>query len=173
MSRSSEENITRTTLYLPKYLHAKAIESKVNMSKEFTRYLETVLYGTGTLDIQHQYESMCDREKALQIEIASVQTRITELKSMLDSHDAKLSVEEDLYQKFIKHVHARITNSIEGNIPLDPLKLYHYWKSDFFSNNGFRKDMVEKVIGLVDAGRFDFESFEKMRRGDVLESDKA
>lgn len=168
LNKSNESKITRTTIYLPSYIHAKAKEVDLNFSQEFTRYLETVLFGSDTLDIQHQYESMLEREKSLQIELTSVRSRLVELKKLLDTHDARLSTEQKLYEKFVRHVDNRISNCTKGNLAIDFDKLYHFWKSDFFPVNGFSKDMVQLVFNMVDSGCFDFNVFEKLRRGESI-----
>ena len=165
----SENNIKRTTIYLPKYLHSKAIEAKINFSKEFQRYLEMMLFGENTSDVQFQYDQLVERERSLQIELTSITTRKDELKKLLDKHDARVEAEQHLYYKFVGHVNNCITNSIKGGIGLDLNKLRSHWRSDFFPENGLKTCTVEQVLHLVDGGRFDFDCFEKLRKGDVLE----
>ena len=166
----SENNIKRTTIYLPKYLHSKAIEARINFSKEFQIYLETVLFGENTADVQFQYDKLCEREQNLQIELMSIKSRKDELKKLLDKHDARVQHEQSLYDKFIRHVHNRITNSKKANIPLNVDQLRVFWRNDFFPENGLKNRTVEQVIDLVDCDKFDFDCFRRLRKGDVLET---
>jgi len=166
---SNEHKITRTTIYLPSYLHAKAKESEINFSKEFQRYLEMMLFGENTSDVEFQYNKLCEREQNLQIELTSIKSRKDELKKLLDKHDARLEAEQHLYHKFVGHVNNCITNSVQGGIGLDFNKLRSHWRSDFFPENGLKTHTVEQVLHLVDSGHFDFDCFEKLRKGDILE----
>jgi len=166
----SEERIVRTTLYIPKYLHAKAKDANLNISREVKRYLETVLFGGDNFDVKHQYDVMCEREKILQIELSSIKSRKDELKILLDKIDVSMKTEQDLYNRFVAHVNNRISNCTSANIPLDTRALCRYWKSDFFPDNGMKEQVVLDVLGLIDAGRFDFDCFQRLRRGDVLET---
>ena len=166
--KSSENKIKRTTLYIPDYLHAKAKEANINFSKEFQRYLEMMLFGENTSDVQFQYDKLCERERNLQVEITSIKSRKDELKKLLDKHDARVEAEQHLYHKFIGHVNNCITNSIKGGIGLDLNKICSHWKNDFFPENGLKTKTVEQVLHMVDGGRFDFDCFERLRKGDIL-----
>ena len=95
----SEETISRTTLYIPKYLHIAAKERQINFSKEFTRYLETILYGENGDDIRHQYEQLLSKKKTLSAELISVNSRLHELKQIMDEASDKLRSEQELYDK--------------------------------------------------------------------------
>ena len=167
--KSNEHKIKRTTLYIPDYLHSKAKEANINFSKEFQRYLEMMLFGENTSDIQFQYNQLVEREKSLQIELSSIVSRKDELKALLDKHDARKEAEHHLYDKFLGHVNNCIMNSIKGGIGLDMNKLRVHWKSDFFPENGLKNRTVEQVLSMVDCGKFDFDCFERLRKGDVIE----
>jgi hypothetical protein len=145
-------------------------DTNLNISREVTRYLENVLYGVDTSDVQHQYTLLCEREKNLQTELTGIQTRKDELKTLLDKVDVTLKLEQDLYNRFVAHVNNRISSCTSANIPLDTRALCRYWKSDFFQDNGMKEQVVLDVLGLIDAGRFDFDCFQRLRRGDVLET---
>ena len=85
-----EDNIVRSTIYCPKYLHNKAKEAGVNISKELTSYLETILFGDNVHDVKHQMEQLRNKKKTLQTELAAVDNRMKELSKIIVELDSKL-----------------------------------------------------------------------------------
>lgn len=166
---SKEDSITRTTLYLPKYLHETAKDAGVNFSKEFTRYLETVLYGDQPDDMRVQYDQLKQQEKKLEDQLTSVRTRLKEISEMLETVDERIRSERELYERFLKNAHARIRTGKQG-ANIDYGKLASFWKHDFFPGNGVTKDLAKTLLARIDCDDFDFDSFKKLRRGANLES---
>jgi len=165
-----ENAISRTTLYLPKYLHSAAKEAGLNFSQEFKRYLETVLFGEETCDLQYQLNKVQERKKQLQIELNSLNSREEELSKLLDEHDVKLTAEKELFKKFLGYMNNRIKNAESGGVGFDFNQAAHYLKQDFFPKNGLNASMVHDIIRLVKKNDFDFENFKTLRKGGSLEN---
>ena len=166
----SEEDISRTTLYLPKYLHSAAKEAGLNFSKEFCRYLETILFGDETCDLQFQLNKVQERKKQLQVELTTLSTREEELQKMLQEHDVKLTAEKQLYEKFLGYMNNRIKNAERAGINIDPNQASRYLKQDYFPKNGLNKNCVVEIIRLIQKDNFDFEDFKTLRKGGSLEN---
>ena len=164
----SEESIYRTTLYIPKYLHNAAKDANINFSKEVTRYLETVLFGDNQQNIQMQYQKLLDHKKNLECELASVSSRLMEVKKIMDESTERIRNEQELYGKFMKNAHARIRTGKQGG-SIDYNKLASFWRHDFFPKNGLNHDAAERILTLIDRDSFDFDSFKKLRRGAPIE----
>jgi len=162
---SREDHITRTTLYLESHLHSKAKEAGVNLSKEVSRYLETILFGDDVGDVQYQLSHVDERIKDLNTELTSLKARREQLIGMIDEHDAKLVVEQNVFNKFINHVTNILSNKDTG-YSIDVSRLKSHWKRDYFSNNGRLSDkIVKNVIHKVDVKKFTFDDFQLLRRG--------
>ena len=162
---TSEDNIIRSTIYCPRYLHNKAKEAGINISKELTNYLETILFGDNAGDVQYQLDQLYNKKKTLEVELVTVQSRIGELERIVSEHDARLIVEKKFYDKFLKHCQGHIKNSEIGNISLDCNHLCHYWKKEYFDNS-ISEVFVKKVLYQVKQEDFSFEQFQRFRRGD-------
>lgn len=154
---------------MPKYLHSKAKESGLNLSKEITFYLNTVLFGDQVSDVNYQLEQINNRLKDIDIEKTTLLTRKSELEKIINEHDLKLSVEKTLYNRFINHVNNRIDNSINGNITLDINRILNFWASDFFPGNGVNKQTVIDVFELAKKNDFNFDDFCCIRRCGSIE----
>ena len=165
---TKEDSITRTTVYLPNYLHAKMREAGINLSRETTNYLETILFGDKVTDIYHQLQQLEDREKTLQIELTTIRARRSELQKLANEHDAKLSAEKNLCSRFLMHCKGHIKNAKTGKLSLDLSKLKRYWRQDYFPGNGLSEKDVDFVLNLVDKDKFTFDQFKVLRRGDTL-----
>jgi len=165
---SKEDNIVRTTAYMPKYLHNKAKEAGINISKELTTYLETILFGDNTTDVKYQMDQLRDKKKTLEVEITTVNMRIKDLEKLLDEHDSKLVVEKKRYQRFVNHCRGQIKNSELGHISIDYQHLKSYWGKDYFSNNGMNMGDVKDILHRVKKDSFSFEDFQSIRRGGSL-----
>jgi len=163
-----EDGIVRSTFYCPQYLHNKAKEAGLNISKELKNYLETILFGDNTGDINYQLEELVAKKKTLEVELTSVKSRIKELRVLLSEHDFKLATEKKLYDKFLNHCKGHIKNSQDSNIPLNVKRLGSYWRQDYFSGNGLSESNVLKVINTVKKDCFSFDDFTRLRRGDVF-----
>ena len=168
----TEENITRTTLYLPKYLHCAAKEADLNFSKEFCRYLETILFGEEASSLSFQLEKVRERKKNLQVELTSLNAREDELVKMLGEHDAKMTAERNLYDKFIRYMHNRITVATDprNTSGIDLRQAASVLKRDYFPKNGFHPELVEDIMDRVHRGCFDFDCFKTLRKGGNLEN---
>ena len=164
-----EEHISRTTLYLPKYLHNAAKEANLNFSKEFTRYLETILFGEESSDLGFQLDKIRERKKTLQIELTSLNTREKELVKLLKDHDVKVSAEKNLYDKFIRYMNGRISNAKEAGTGIDLERAAVFLKQDYFPKNGLGPNLVEEIINRVDNDCFDFDCFKTLRKGGSFE----
>lgn len=165
---SREDSITRTTCYLPSYLHTKAQEAGLNLSKELKLYLETVLFGDQVSDIQHQLDQLDNRIRSIKIELTSLNARRKELLKIVNEHDAKLSAEKNLCSRFLMHCKGHIKNAKTGKLSLDLSKLKRYWRQDYFPGNGLSEKDVDFVLNLVDKDKFTFDQFKVLRRGDTL-----
>jgi len=165
----NEESIYRTTLYLPKYLHNAAKDAGINFSKEMTRYLETVLFGDNQQHIHMQYQKLLDHKKNLECELASVNSRLVEIKRVMDESTEQLRSEQELYGKFMRNAQARIRTGKQGG-SIDYNKLASFWRHDFFPKNGLKSDTAERILTMVDQDSFDFDCFKKLRRGVSFEA---
>ena len=163
-----EEHITRTTCYLPTHLHKTAKDAGINFSKEFARYLETIFYGDNQQNIQMQYQKLLDHKKNLECELASVTSRLIEVKKIMDESTEMIREEHVLYSKFMNNAHARIRTGKQGG-SIDYNKLASFWRHDFFPKNGLNHDAAERILTLIDRDSFDFNSFKKLRRGAPIE----
>jgi len=161
-----EENIVRSTIYCPRYLHNKAKEAGINISRELTNYLETILFGDNVMDVNYQLDQLRDKKKILQIELTTVNSRIEELNKLVDEHDVKITAEKNLYDKFLNHCKGHIKNSMDNNLPLNVKRLGLYWNQDYFSGNGLNEKSVLRVIDCVKKQVFSFDDFQSLRRGD-------
>ena len=166
----NEDSITRTTLYIPKYLHSAAKDAGLNFSKEFKRYLETVLFGEETSDLQYQLTKVQERKKQLQIELTSLDAREKELSKLLGEHDVKMAREKQLYEKFLGYMNNRIKNSEQNGLNIDPRQAARFLRQDYFPKNGLDKNCVLQIIRLVKHDDFDFDCFRTLRKGGSLEN---
>lgn len=164
----AEDNIVRSTIYCPKYLHDKAKEANINISHELTCYLETILFGDNVTDVNYQYEQLFQRKKNLELELVTINSRLTKLKKLIKEHDSKLIVEKNKFNKFMNHCRGILKNSVDGQIPVDENKICSYWEKDYFQGNGLDKKMVLTVFKLVENDKFDFETFKSIKRGESL-----
>lgn len=162
---SNEDGIVRTTAYMPKYLHNKAREAGINISKELTTYLETVLFGDNTTDVQYQMDQLQNKKKSLEIELTTVSSRITDLEKLLKEHDSKLISEKKKFQRFINHCKSHIRNSETGKISIDYEHLKTYWCKDYFPSNGMKVGEVKDILYTVKKDKFCFEDFQTLCRG--------
>jgi len=167
---SKEDSITRSTIYLPTYLHSAAKEANLNFSKEISRYLETILFGEETSDLNFQLDKVRERKKQIQIELTSLKTRETELVSLLDEHDSKLTAEKNLYEKFIRYMNNRIDNANRTGVGIDPRQAARFLKQDYFPKNGLNSQMVNEIIDRVARDCFDFDCFKLLRKGGSFEN---
>jgi hypothetical protein len=165
-----EDAISRTTLYLPKYLHTAAKEAGLNFSQEVKRYLETVLFGEETSDLQYQLNKIRDRKKQLQIELTSLVAREEELSKLLSEHDVKMKSEKELYEKFLGYMNNRIKNAEKVGISIDFNQAARFLRQDYFPKNGLGSDCVAEIIRLVKKDDFDFEDFRTLRKGGSLDN---
>jgi len=161
----NEDHIIRSTIYFPRYLHNKAKEAGINISKEIKNYLETILFGENVGDVQYQLEQLYTKKKTLEVEIVTVKSRIDELEKKASEHDVKLIAEKKFYDKFLKHCQGHIKNSEIGKHSLDYNHLCHYWKKEYFDNN-IDRVFVKDVLHMIKQNDFSFEQFQKSRRGD-------
>lgn len=142
----------------------------MNFSKEFTRYLETVLFGEETSNIQYQLDKVQERKKQLQIELSSLKAREQELSKMLQEHDVKMTAEKELYHKFLGYMNNRINNAEDTNIGIDFNQAARFLKQDYFPKNGLSSKSVAEIIRLVKKEKFDFEDFRTLRKGGSLDN---
>lgn len=164
-----EENITRSTVYMPKYLHNKAKQAGLNLSQEVKTYLETILFGDDTQDVSFQLNQLINKKKQLQIELTTVDARIVELETLMKEHDGKKQFEQKLFQKFVNHCKGHIKNSTDNNLPLNTKHLMSYWQKDYFPDNGLKEKNVLVVLDQIKKDCFDFDCFQQLRRGDMIE----
>ena len=172
MNLNNEESIVRSTIYLKKHIHAAGKEAGINFSQEFSRYLETILFGEEVSDLSFQLDKVRDRKKNLQIELTSLNARETELVKMLGEHDAKMAAERSLYDKFIRYMHNRITVATDprNTSGIDIRQAASVLKRDYFPKNGFHPELVEDIMDRVHRGCFDFDCFKTLRKGGNLEN---
>lgn len=166
----SEENIIRSTYYCPKYLHNKAKEAGINISKELTTYLETILFGDNVCDVTHQREQLAQKKKSLEIELTSINSRILELDNLIEEHDVKLAIDQKLFDRFLNHCKGRIKNAESGQMSIDYRHLLTYWKKDYFPGNGMNEKTTIQIIDKIRKNSFEFEDFKALRKGDVFEN---
>lgn len=162
----NEESIVRSTIYCPRYLHNKAKEAGINISRELKNYLETILFGDNVFDVKQQLEELLDKKKTLQVELATVTSRIDELNKLMGEHDVKAAAEKNLYKKFLNHCKGHIKNSMDNGLPLNVKRMCSYWTQDFFSGNGLNERSALKVLDGVKKQSFSFDDFQVLRRGD-------
>lgn len=142
----------------------------MNFSKEFTRYLETVLFGEETSNLQYQLDKVRKRKKQLQIEISSLNAREQELSKLFEEHDVKIAAEKELFKKFIGYMNNRISNAEKSNIGIDFNQAARFLKNDYFPKNGMGTYTVAQIIKLVKKEKFDFEHFRTLRKGGKIEA---
>jgi len=160
-----EDHIVRTTVYLPHYLHAKGKQLKINFSKEFEIYLKTRFYDDDFQSLEMQLEEAKERVKKLSAELSVWKKRISELEKTIQEHDTRIALEKNEYSNFIRHAKARIEQSEQ--IGIDYHLLLQFWKKQFFKNNDIDIKFVKRILFLVKIDKFSFETFQKLRRGEL------
>jgi|GEM_PF-5209612 len=161
----AEDNIIRSTYYCPKYLHNKAKEAGINISKEIQNYLETVLFGDNVCDVQYQREELIKKKKTLEVQLTSINSRIGELDKIIEEHDVKLQAQKAEYMKFINHCKSRIKNSKQMGIAHDFTRIKHFWKKEYFGENGLTDGKVKQILSMVDNEKFSMDHFKELKRG--------
>jgi len=160
-----EEQITRTSIYLEKHLHSKAKEAGLNLSKEVSNYLETVLFGDIVGDAQTQLREIEKKIKKNEVELTTLKTRRTDILKLINEHDAKVTAERSIYTKFCNHLNNILSNTDKG-YGVEYNQLQTHWKRDFFSNNGsICSKTIKIVLNKADNKKFTFDDFQTLRRG--------
>jgi len=161
-----EDNIIRSTIYCPKYLHNKAKEAGVNISKELTSYLETILFGDNVHDVKFQMEQLRNKKKTLQTELAAVDSRMKELTKIMSEHDSKLVAEKNLFTRFCNSCLNHLRNAEKGNVSFDFKRVIGFWKKDYFGCDGMNEKIAMQIVRDVEKDCFSFDDFTRLRRGD-------
>jgi len=164
---TGEDGIVRSTFYCPEYLHNKAKEAGINISKELKNYLETILFGDNVHDVKYQMEQLRNKKKTLQTELVAVDSRMKELDKIISEHDGKLLAEKNLFTRFYNSCRNHIRNAEQGNINLNAKRLIGFWKKDFFSCDGMNEKTVMCILNDVKEKEFSFDDFTRLRRGDI------
>jgi len=162
-----EEYIVRSTIYCPRYLHNKAKEAGINISKELKNYLETILFGDNVHDVKYQMEQLQGKKKTLQTELMAIDSRMKELNKIMAEHDSKLLAEKSLFNRFCNSCRNHLRNAEKGNIDLDVKRVIGFWKKDYFVCDGMNEKIAMCIIRDIEKDAFSFDDFTRLRRGDT------
>jgi predicted nucleic acid-binding Zn-ribbon protein len=163
----NESNKVRTTVYTSKSVWKKAKEKKINMSQEFNRYLETILFGENTSDLQFEIEQIDERVKHLKAEIISLGSRREELEGLLKEYNSKMISEHELYTKFLKYIENRLKSG-EMGLSVDFNHVAKHLQKMFFPSNGLNTGIVQDIFMLVKKDKFCFDDFRNLRKGGCI-----
>ena len=93
--------------------------------------------------------------------------RKKKLLSTIKQHDSKMIAEKSIYNKFLKHLE-NIRSNIKDGHGVDYVRLSQHWRQDYFPDNGVKNKTVENVMVLVTKDKFNYDVFQKLRRGGVI-----
>jgi hypothetical protein len=166
-----EDDITRTTIYMPKYLYEEKkrreqSEEKFNLSQTVTTILETQFFGDGSTNLQFELDRTQKQIEKLDMQKSILKTRCNELEKLIDTQQERYDKEIKIYNKLKRFINNRIENArLSPEAGIDYRKLESHIKSSFFPNNNFNSGVLKDIMHRCETDCFDFEFFKNLRKG--------
>lgn len=166
-----EDDIVRTTIYMPKYLYKEKkrreeSEEKFNLSQTVTTILETQFFGDGSTNLQFEFEQTRKQIDKLDMQKNILKARCSELQKLIDTQQERYTKEIRIYNKLKNFINNRIENAkLSPQAGIDFHKLEGHVKSTFFPNNNFDVEVLKDVMHRCKTDCFDFDYFKILRKG--------
>lgn len=163
-----EDDIVRTTIYMPKYLYKEKkrreeSDERFNLSQTVVAILETQFFGDGTDNLQYELEQMKKQIQKLDQQKAILVHREGELQKLLDTQQERQDVEMGLFNKFKRFISKRMQDGEQ--IGLDYKKITLVLQSDYFPDNSINEGVAKDIIYHCKQGGLDFDYFKNLRKG--------
>ena len=163
-----EEDIIRTTIYMPKYLYQEKKrreqgDEKFNLSQTVVAILETQFFGDGTNNLQYELEQTQKHIQKLDQQKSILTHRSTELQKLLDTQHERQGTETLLFNKFKTFMTHRAKNA--ESMGVDYKKIIWRLQSDFFPNNNVDEGLVKDMMNRCKKDCLDFDFFRELRKG--------
>lgn len=163
-----EDDIVRTTIYMPKYLYKEKkrreqSDEKFNLSQTIVTILETQFFGDGSTNLQFEIEQTQKQIQKLDNQKSILTHRATELQKLIDTQQERQGVEAKLFNKFKTFMVHRTKNA--ESMGVDYKKIIWRLQSDFFPDNSVDEGLVKDMMDRCKKDSLDFDFFRKVRKG--------
>jgi len=163
-----EDDIVRTTVYMPKYLYKEKkrreeSDERFNLSQTVVAILETQFFGDGTDNLQYELEQTKKQIQKLDQQKSILTHRMGELQKLLDTQQERQENERGLFNKFKTFMMHRTKNAETAGV--DYKKVIWRLQSDFFPDNDVDEELVKDIMHRCKRDRLDFDFFRKLRKG--------